>query len=126
MKLPLSPGKNDGSVFRKLFGKEKEKLDTWEVLDEGNYPDDPGRSQNLSVGVRPPVSARTKQLPPGGAMPEPQSLTSSQTRSISLRDKKGPSGALLDRKIWPTPASTSTVSSSSIAGADSPDRKSVV
>jgi hypothetical protein len=34
MKLPLSPDKNDNSFTRKLFGKGKEKLDTWEVLDE--------------------------------------------------------------------------------------------
>ena len=39
MRLPLSPDKNDNSLTRKLFGKEKEKLDSWEVLNEDNYPD---------------------------------------------------------------------------------------
>ena len=116
MKLPLSPDKNDNSFSRKLFGKGKEKLDAWEVLDEENYPDEfeaegdypssllsavqslklspsfivgnsPARSQSFTVGVRP--SARTNQSPDA-------------------------SGALLDGRGSPASASTSTVSSMSV------------
>ena len=147
MKLPLSPGKNDNSLTRKLFGKGKEKLDTWEVLDENNYPDEfevegdypsslmsavqslklspsfklvgnSPRSQSLSVGIRPPVSApaRINQFPndpQDGAMRE--GLSSQAHQNASLRDRKGPSGVLLDRQVRRSAASASTGAVSSMA-----------
>lgn len=91
MRLPLSSGRNDNSISRKLFGKGKEKLDSWEVLDEDNYPDEygvgtdypssllsaiqslklspsfhvgnsPARSQSFNIGERPPVSTPTRTI----------------------------------------------------------------
>ena len=156
MKLPLSHDKNDNSLPRKLFGKGKEKLEAWEVLDEVNYPDEfeaegdypsslmsavqslklspsfvvgdsPTRSQGFTVGVRP--SAQTNQFPNGsrdGTMDEERSSKARQT--ASLRDRKGPSGALLDRRIWGLSASASTSAASSMAvplGADSPPVRSI-
>jgi hypothetical protein len=143
MKLPLSPDKNDKSFTRKLFGKGKEKLDTWEVLKEDNYPDEfeaegdypsslmsavqslklspsfimgnsPTRSQSYTVGVRP--STQTNQFPDGsrdGTMDEERPSKARQT--ASLRDRKGPSGALLDRQIRGSLASSSTSAVSSMA-----------
>ena len=156
MKLPLSHDKNDSSLTRKLFVNGKEKLEAWEVLDEVNYPDEfeaegdypsslmsavqslklspsfvvgnsPTRSQSFTVGVRP--SAHTNQFPNGfrdGTMDEERSSEARQT--ASLRDRKGPSGALLDRRIWGLPASASTSAASSMAvplGADSPPVRSI-
>ena len=147
MKLPLSPDKNDNSLTRKLFGKGKEKLETWEVLDEGNYPDEfgaegdypsslmsavqslklspsfilgnsPTRSQSFTVGVRP--SARTEQFLNGsqdGTMHEERSSKTRQTASLIA-------GALLDRGS-PASASTSAVSSIAVPlGTDSPPARS--
>ncbi|KAF8814684.1 hypothetical protein BYT27DRAFT_6957216 [Phlegmacium glaucopus] len=158
MKLPLSPCKNDNSANRKLFGKGKEKLDHWEVIDEDNYPDEfdiggypsslmsaiqalkispsfhvgnsPARSQSFSVGSRPLASPRTKEFPNGsqdGTMHEAQSIVSSQTHlNGSLRDRKGPSSALLDRKLWRSPASASTAASGSVAlGAEFPPTRPI-
>lgn len=117
MKLPLSPDKNDNSFARKLFGKGKEKIDTWDVLDEDNYPDEfeaeggypsslmsavqslklspsfivgnsPARSQSFTVGIRP--SAQTNQFP-------------------------NASSALLDGRGSPASASSSSVSSMAIS-----------
>ena len=147
MRLPLSPCKNDNSFTRKLFGKGKEKLDNWEVLDEDNYPDEfeaegdypsslmsavqslklspsfivgnsPARSQSFNVGNRPPSAlAHTNQFPNG------EQLSSQAHLNALLRDRKGPSGALLDRQIRRSPASASTGAVNSMApplGADSP------
>ena len=151
MKLPFSPDKNDNSLTRKLFGKGKEKLDTWEVLDEDNYPDEfeaegdyPSslmsavqslklstsfiagdsltRSQSFTVGVRP--SVRTNQFPNGSQdriMHEEQSSEARQSASLTA-------GGLLDRQIWDSPASASTSTVSSMAvplGADSPSARSI-
>ena len=148
MKLPLSREKNDNSLTRKLFGKGKEKLDTWEVLDEDNYPDEfeaegdypsslmsavqslklstsvivgdsPTRSQSFTTGVCPTM--RTNQFPNSsrnGTMHEEQSSMACQTASLRA-------GALLDRQIWVSPASASTSAVSTMAvplGADSPPR----
>ena len=156
MKLPLSPGKNDNAFTRKLFGKGKEKLDTWEVLEEDSYPDEfeaegdypsslmsavqslklspsfivgnsPARSQSFTVGIRPP--ARTNQFPNGlqdDAMRE--ELSSQAHQSASLRDGKGPSGVLLDRRIRRSPASASTSAVSSMSvplGADLPPARPI-
>jgi hypothetical protein len=155
MKLPLSADKNDNSFPRKLFNKGKEKLEAWEVLDENNYPDEfeagdypsslmsavqslklspsfivgnsPTRSQSFTVGVRP--SAQTDQFPNGSrdrTMDEEWSSKARQT--ASLRDRKGPSGALLDRQIRGLPASASTSAASNMAvplGADSPPARSI-
>jgi len=88
----------------------------------GNFP---ARSQSFSVGAQPPVLPRTNQFlndSQGSAVREAQSLVSSKTHpNTPLRDRKGPSGALLDRKIRRPPASASTATSSSVAlGTDSP------
>ena len=138
MKLPLSPDKNDNSLTRKLFGKGKEKLDTWEVLDEVNYPDEfeaegdypsslmsavqslklsptfitgnsPTRSQSFTVGVRP--LGGTNRFPDGsrdGTLHGERSSKARQTASLRA-------GALLDRRILDSPASASTSAVSTMA-----------
>ena len=151
MKLPLSPDKNDNYLTRKLFGKGKgkEKLDTWEVLDEDNYPDEfeaegdypsslmsavqslklspyftmgnsPTRSQSFDVGP----SSRRNQFPNGsqnGTMHEERSSKPRQTTSLRA-------GALLDRQVWGLSVSVSTSAVSSMVnplGADSPPARSI-
>ena len=148
MKFPISPDKNDNPLSRKLFGKGKEKLDTWEVLDEDIYPDEfeaegdypsslmsavqslklstsvivgdsPTRSQSYTVGVRP--STRTNQFPnvsQNGTMHE-----ESKARQIaSLR-----AGVMLDRQIWGTPAASASIVSGVAVplGTDSPPARSI-
>lgn len=149
MKLPLSPGKNDNSVPRKLFAKGKEKLESWEVLDEENYPDEytgaypsslmsaihslklatpdvgnsPARSQSFSTGVRSLVSPCAEQPPNSCQDGATHSIVPQTHQNTSLRDRKGFAGALLDRKLWHPPASASTATGNSMAvppGTDSP------
>ena len=147
MKLPMSLDKNDNSLSRKLFGKGKEKLDTWEVLDEVNYPDEfeaegdypsslmsavqslklstvivgdsPTRSQSYTVGVRP--STRFPNGSQNGTMHEELSSKARQTASLRA-------GALLDRQIWGSPASVPTSIVSGVAvpqGTYSPAARSI-
>ena len=149
MKLSFSPDKNDSSLTRKLFGKGKEKLDTWEVLDEDNYPDEfeaegrcqsslmsevqsvesstsfivgdsPTRSQSFAVGIRP--SARINQFPNGS-----QNDTMQEEQSFEVRQRASlRAGTLLDRQICGSPASASTSAVSSMAiSLDSPPLRSI-